>query len=60
MISKVTVIQASELAKVHVNTIYRHLYKGSLKGYKLGGKIDSNQPWYILEEDLKKWLRGEK
>jgi excisionase family DNA binding protein len=43
------------MLKVDKETIYRHLKSGKLKGNKVGGTL-----WRISQEDLDKYIKGEK
>ena len=43
------------MLKVDKETIYRHLKSGKLKGNKVGGTL-----WRISQEDLDRYIKGEK
>ena len=45
-----TVTEISELLKLDVETIRRHIYKEELKAYKIGNA------WRIKEADLKEFI----
>lgn len=53
-----TAPQVAELLHIHINTVYRYLETGILKGYKLGNLRSSR--WRVKEQDLNKFIeRGE-
>lgn len=50
--------QVAERLGVCMNTIYKYLYSGILKGYKLGGNGKSHRHWRIKVSDLDHFISG--
>ena len=47
--------EVAEKLKLHLNTVYRYLEEGTLKGRLLAGNT-----WRITESDLAEFLKGDK
>jgi len=47
--------EIAQKLRIDRETIYRHLRNGKLKGSKIGGAS-----WRISQEDLDKYIKGEK
>jgi excisionase family DNA binding protein len=52
-----TTKEASEVLRVHLNTLHRLLISGKLRGFKVGGTRRSR--WRITEANLRKFLSQE-
>ncbi len=50
--------QVAEILQVSLDTVYRYLRKGLLKGYKIGGKHQQAN-WRVKQEDLDNFIKGE-
>ena len=55
------VLSTKQVAKtlgVHLNTVWKFLASGELKGHKLGGNDKSKRHWRIWEKDLEAFING--
>ena len=50
--------QVAEVLGVHLNTVWKFLASGELKGHKLGGNDKSKRHWRIWEKDLEAFING--
>jgi excisionase family DNA binding protein len=54
-----TAQQAANELGVHINTLWKYLLSGKLKGFKLGGDGKSYH-WRILREDFEAFKKGKR